>query len=63
MSKNKLIAVVIFLITAIGPFNYGMLQLMEPNLMTLAMFLLTLVGIAIGAYFFSKRENHADQAA
>jgi hypothetical protein len=63
MKKNKLIAVVIFLVTAVGPFNYGMMNRMQPDMTTLVMFLLTLLGIGVGAFFFSKNDKSADQAA
>ena len=63
MKKNKLIAVVIFLITALGPFNYGMLHRMQPDMTTLLMFLLTVLGIGIGSFFYSKSDKSADQAA
>ena len=63
MKKNKLIAVIIFFVTAVGPFNYGMMNRMKPDMTTLVMFLLTLLGIGIGAFFFSKSDKSADQAA
>ncbi len=59
MSKNKLIALIIFFITAIGPFNYGLLIEMKPNMYTLVMFILSLVGIGLGAFFWSKKEEVA----
>ncbi len=63
MNKNKLIGIIIFLITAIGPFNYGMLSRMQPDMTTLIMFILTLLGTGLGAFFFSKSTKGADQAA
>ena len=63
MNKNKIIGVVIFLVTAAVPFNIGMLQMMKPDMMTLLMFVLSIAGIGLGAFFFSKEDKNADQAA
>lgn len=63
MNKNKIIGLVIFLVTALVPFNLGLLQRLEPDAFTLTMFLFTIVGIALGGYFFSKSNKGADQSA
>ena len=57
MSKSKIIAFVIWLVTLILPFKAGFLDEMKPNIYTLVMFVITLAGVSIGAFFFSKAEN------
>jgi hypothetical protein len=56
MSKNKMIALVIWFITLAIPFQIGFLSSLEPNFSTLMMFVLTLVGVSLGTYFYSKQE-------
>lgn len=56
MSKNKMIALVIWFFTLAIPFQIGFLSNLEPNFSTLMMFVLTLVGISLGTYFYSKQE-------
>lgn len=57
MSKSKMIAFVVWLVTLILPFKAGFLDEMKPNMYTLIMFVLTLTGVSIGAFFFSKKED------
>jgi hypothetical protein len=57
MSKNKMIGVAIWLLTVILPFKASFIDGMHPNMFTLAMFVLCLVGITAGAFFFSKKES------
>jgi hypothetical protein len=59
MKKNKMIGLVIWLITLIVPFNIGFLLEMGPNLITLITFILTIVGGGFGAYFFSKSSGQS----
>ncbi|KAB1063961.1 hypothetical protein [Salibacter halophilus] len=59
MKKNKMIGLVIWLITLIVPFNIGFLLKMGPNLTTLITFILTIVGGGLGAYFFSKSSGQS----
>lgn len=56
MSKNKMIALVIWFFTLAVPFQIGFLSNLEPNFSTLMMFVLTLTGTGLGSYFFSKQE-------
>jgi len=62
MSKNKIIALVIWVITLALPFRIGFLREMQPDMLTLGMFVLTIAGVGGGAYFFSKKENTGDVA-
>lgn len=62
MSKNKLIAIVIWFVTILIPFNLGFMTEPGPDLTTLFTFLFTLLGMGLGGYFFSKKDasKHAD---
>ena len=57
MSKSKMIAVGIWLLTLILPFKAGFIDQVNADMFTLAMFVLTLMGVATGAFFFSKTES------
>ena len=57
MSKSKMIAIVVWLITIILPFKAGFVDQAKPDMFTLTMFILTLIGIATGAFFFSRTES------
>lgn len=56
MSKNKLIAFVIWALTIIIPFNMGFMIDPGPDMTTLFTFLFTITGMGLGAYFFSKKD-------
>ncbi len=57
MSKNKLIAIVVFAVTIFIPFNMGFMSDPGPNLKTLFTFIFTLVGMGVGGYYFSKKDS------
>lgn len=61
MSKNKLIAIVIFALTIFIPFNMGFMIDPGPDSTTLFTFIFTIVGMGLGGYFFSKKDS-ANQA-
>ncbi len=56
MSKNKIIGLVIWLVTLLGPMKAWMFANVGAGTTTiyLVMFLLTLTGVYVGSYFFSK---------
>jgi len=54
MDKNKIIGMVIWLITLVGPMKSWMFNDFGTGSGYLIMFLLTLVGVTVGSYFFSK---------
>jgi len=54
MDKNKIIGMVIWLITLVGPMKSWMFNDFGTGSSYLIMFLLTLVGVTVGSYFFSK---------
>ena len=54
MEKNKIIGLVIWLITLVGPMKSWMFTDFGTGFTYLVMFLLTLLGVFVGSYFFSK---------
>ncbi len=54
MKKNKIIGIVIWLITLVGPMKSWIFNDFGTGFYYLLMFLLTLVGVSVGSYFFSK---------
>jgi hypothetical protein len=54
MGKNKIIGLVIWLITLVGPMKSWMFADYGTGVTYLVMFLLTLLGVFVGSYFFSK---------
>lgn len=54
MGKNKIIGLVIWLITLVGPMKSWMFNDFGTGLMYLVMFLGTVIGVFVGSYFFSK---------
>ena len=54
MGKNKIIGLVIWLITLVGPMKSWMFADFGTDFLYLLMFLLTLIGVFAGSYFFSK---------
>jgi len=58
MGKNKIIGIVIWLITLVGPMKSWMFNDFGTGFYYLLMFLLTLIGVSIGSYFFSKSTDN-----
>lgn len=54
MNKNKIIGLVIWLITLFGPLKSWMFNDFGTGMMYLVMFTLAVAGIFAGSYFFSK---------
>ena len=54
MGKNKIIGIVIWLITLVGPLKSWMFNDFGTGFYYLLMFLLALTGTFVGSYFFSK---------
>ena len=54
MNKGRIIAYIIWFITLVGPFNYCFLMEASTNMPTLIGFVLTLVGVAVGALIMSR---------
>ncbi|MFT6323496.1 MAG: hypothetical protein ACJAWO_001048 [Halieaceae bacterium] len=54
MGKYKIIAIVIWIITLVGPMKSWMFADFGTGVTYLVMFLLTVVGVFTGSYFFSK---------
>ena len=54
MKNFKIIGVVIWLITLVGPMKSWMFNDFGTGSLYLIMFLLTLIGVTVGSYFFSK---------
>ncbi len=54
MSKQSIIGMVVWLVTLLGPFNMAFLTLGQPGMATLVWFVLTLVGMSVGAIYVSK---------
>jgi hypothetical protein len=54
MGKNKIIGLVIWLITLVGPMKSWMFNDFGIGLNYLIMFALTIMGVFVGSYFFSK---------
>ncbi len=63
MHKNKFIGIAIWVLTIIGPFSQWLIYDYTPDMYYVTMFLLTLVGIGAGAYFYSKKERSTDRVA
>jgi hypothetical protein len=59
MEKNKIIGLVIWLITLIFPMKSWMFNDFGTGSYYLLMFLLTLIGVTAGSYFFSKSNAKA----
>lgn len=54
MNKNKIIGLVIWFVTLVLPMKSWMFADYETGVMYLVVFLLTLTGVFVGSYFFSK---------
>jgi hypothetical protein len=54
MGTNKIIGIVIWLITLVGPLKSWMFNDFGTGFYYLLMFLLALAGTFVGSYFFSK---------
>lgn len=54
MGKNKIIGIVIWLITLVGPMKSWMFNDFGTGFYYLLMFLFTVIGVFAGSYFFSK---------
>ena len=61
--KNKFIGIAIWVLTVIFPFRLWLINDYTPDMYYVTMFLLTLIGVGIGAYFYSKKERSTDRVA
>jgi hypothetical protein len=63
MKKNKFIGIAIWIVTVIGPFREWIVSDFQPGFYYIVMFLLSLVGVGLGGYFFSKSEKSNNRVA